>query len=163
MPTDAPKSTLICAETRGSCVDVTDHASVLALPPALTHPRPASNASGSEFEWAPRYPQPYPGGQQPQRKTAASDPGKEQTGGPGKACRQGIDHSLTTLSIPSALYLRHQCPPTSRSSRSNFRTNRPPHDASGRADARCGGGLLWSATHQGCFPLTKYPCPETRS
>src|SRR5918998_2230359 len=158
MPADVPKSTPICMETRGSC----DGAPVVVRPPALTPPRPASNASGSESESAPRYRQPYQGGQQPRRKMAALDPGKGRTGGPGRACQEGIDHDPTTRSIPSALYPRYQCSPTSRCSRSNYRTNQPPHDAFGPADARCGGGLRWSATRPGCCPLTKYPCSETR-
>src|SRR5215207_11143558 len=146
MPTDAPKSTPICTEMRGSCDGATDYASVFARPPPVTHPRPALDASGSESELAPRYRQPYLGGQQPRHKMAALDPSKGRTGGPGRACQRGIDHDPTTRSIPSALYPRHLCSPTSRCSRSNYRTNEPPHDAFGRADARYGGGLRWSAT-----------------
>src|SRR5918997_6349808 len=127
MPTDAPKSTPICTATRGSCVGAaTHHASVLALPPPVTHPGPALNASGSESELGPRYRQPCLGGQQPQRKTAASDPSRGRTRGPGKTCQRGIDHCLTTRSIPSAQYLQCLCPPTRRS-RSNSRTSQLPH------------------------------------
>src|ERR671910_88034 len=162
MPTDVPKSTPICTEMRGSCDGATNRSSVVVRPPPLTHPRPASNASSSESELAPRCQQPYLGGQQPRRKLAASDPGKGRTGGPGRACQEGIDHGPTTRSIPSALYPRYLCSPTSKCSGSNFRTNQPPHDAFGPADARCGGGLRWSATRPGCCPLTKYPGSVTR-
>src|SRR5918994_3399023 len=103
MPTDVPKSTPICTEMRGSCDGATDYASVLAGPPPVTPPSPALDASGSESELAPRYRQPYLGGQQPRRKTAASDPGKGRTGGPGKVCQQGIDHSPTTLEMIEGL------------------------------------------------------------
>src|SRR5829696_403792 len=160
MPTDAPKSTPICTEMRGSCDGATDYASVLARPPPVTHPRAALDASGSESELAPRYRQPYLGGQQPRRKTAVSDPGKGRTGGPGKVCQQGIDHSPTTPSTPSAPYPRYQCARTSRYSRWNSRTSQPPHDVSGPADARCGVGLRWTATRPGYCPLTEYPCSE---
>src|ERR671911_478701 len=162
MPADAPKSTPICTKTKGSCVGATDRALVLVGPSAVTHPEPASNASGSESERAPRYRRPCQGGQRLQRKTAASDPGKGQTGGPGKVCQRGIDHGPTTRSIPSALSPRNRCSLTSRCSLSNFRTTQPPHGASGRADARCDGGLRWSAKRPECCPLTKYPCSETR-